>query len=461
MVVGFAVGSGFGAYTFGTALRRGQGILSLEMLQIAATGVSLALLIGFIQGTSRLKERINTDHLLTTVSAREIVLGIVLAVSSRTAVRMSLTAMSVAAGFAAGVGSPASALPILLAVVGLFILTALLGVGLSFAVELITTRSPRFRRYKNVLIVLAFVLATIGWTVASTELVSLGFSIEWIGGVPTAWFVDLALLGSSTVQADVLRSIGAVALLVVGIPVLPVVTTALSTRVWETEPVSAATLHRSRSLVGEGIAEWLFASQVSRPVLTIARKRWLQERRVPRGLMLPGYLIVLLLGVFFPILAAGEVPGLSLVVLVAICAAATGLAFGMTPIETEYSSLPMTLTSVTGDQFVRGTTLSGVAIGAPITVIATFLLAVGSPLGVLETLLIALTGVVLCTCGVTLAAAIGLRVSYPDLVPVPLSLTSATVYGVIGRESFVKMGVMLGLLGLVCLPALWLSCCLF
>jgi ABC-2 type transport system permease protein len=455
VVIVFAVGSGIGAYTFGTLIRDGQATLPLETLHLVATGGFLALLVGFVQQTSNLTERINTDHLLTTVSAHTAVLGVVLAVLYRTIIRIAPTSVCVAVGFAVGTRSPAIALTILVAVAGLFALTALVGVCLSLTVELVTTRSPRFRRYKNVLVALAFMLVVIGWVGVSEELVSaaLGLRPDWISAAPTAWFVDLGLLGMAGSDPNVLRSVGALALLAGGIPVFLALTARFAERVWMTEPVSAKRLHRSRPLVGEGFTERLFAGRVSRPVLTVARKRWLQERRVPRAIMMPGYLLVLLLGVLFPILATGEVPGISLVVLVAICAAATGLAFGLAPIETEYSSLPMTLTSVTGEQFVRGTALTGVAIGAPITVVVTLLLAVGSPLGVLEPLLIAVVGVVLCGCSVTLAAAIGMRVSYRDLLPGPLPFSSATIHAEIGTAGFIKMGEMLGLLGLVCLPA--------
>lgn len=455
VVTVLAVGSGIGAYTFGTMIRNGQATVPLETLYLVAIGGSLALLIGFVQQTSNIAERIDTNLLLTTVAAPTAVLGVVVAVPRRTAIQIAPTAVSVAVGFAVGTGAPVIALTILIAVVGLFTLTALVGVCLSFTVELVTTRSPRFRRYKNIFVVLAFVLVFIGWVGVSEELVlaGLGLMRDWISGAPTAWFVDLGLFGMPGSDPNVLRSVGALALLAVGIPVFLAVTAEIAERVWMTEPVSAKRLHRSQGLVGEGFAEYLFAGRVSRPVLTVARKRWLQERRMPRAIMLLGYLIIPLPGVLFPIFAAGEVPGISLVVLVSILAAGTGLAFGLAPIETEYSSLPMTLTSVTGEQFVRGTTLAGVAIGAPITVVGTLLFAVGSPLGVLETLLIAGVGIVLCVCSVILAAAIGMRVSSRDLLPVPLPFTSATLHAEIGRAGFIKMGEMLGLLGLVCLPA--------
>jgi len=453
VVVSLAVGSGLGAYVFGTAIRRGQTSLPLETMQIAVTVGVLALLVGFVQRTSRLGERVDTDHLLTTVPAHEVVFGVVLAVAARTATRVSLTAVSIAIGFAVGAGAPASAVTILVAVAGLFALTALLGVGLSFAVQLVTTRSPRFRRYKNALIVIGFFLVLGGWTAIDLDQLTMGLLRRWLTSLPTAWFVDLGLLGLPAVQSGGLRSLGALALVVGGLPVLTVVTTALATRVWETEPVSSAVLHRSRSLVGDGLAERLFAGHVSRPVLTVARKRWLQERRVPRALMMVGYIFVFALLVVIPVLAVGGVR-LAPLLVAFVLAVESGLAFGLTPVATEYSSLPMTLTASTGDQFVRGTLLAGVAIGTPVTGLVTFGLGVLGPPGVVEAVLLGVAGAVLSVCALTVAAAVGMGVSSRDLVAAPVPLTSSTMYGEIGGAGFVRMGKLLGLVAVVCTPAL-------
>jgi hypothetical protein len=106
VLVCLSVSSGIVAYTFGSALSRGQATLPLDAMQGAAAVEFLLLLIGFVQRTSRLIERLDTTHLLTTVSVREVVLGVVLAVSGREAIQLSLPAISVAIGFAVGTRSP-------------------------------------------------------------------------------------------------------------------------------------------------------------------------------------------------------------------------------------------------------------------------------------------------------------------------------------------------------------------
>lgn len=454
ILIGIAVGSGFGAYILGIAVQRGQVVVPLETMRAAAAAVFLTLLIGVVSRTSRLRERINTDHLLTTVSASEVVLGVILAVASQIAIPISLIVVGVAVGFALGVGSLAGTFTIIIAVAGLFAFAATFGVGVSFLIKFIATRSPRFRRYRTALGFAAAFLVFAGYNIAQEGAVPIDFLLRGLTAVPIAWFVDLGLLGISGVQSSLLRSMGALVVVVGGVPALVAVTTTLATWVWETEPVSATMLHRTHSLIGEGIAERLFAERVSRPVLTIARKRWLQERRIPVGLLMTGYVYILSMAVIIPAGVAGEIPGLSLVVLVYMFGAGTGLAFGLMVISTEYSSLSMTLTTVSGEQFIRGELLAGIAVSVPATAVVTALLAIISPLSALEMLLFVVCDVVLCICGAALALVIGMRVSHRILAPMPIPFTNAVGYDEYGYGSPIRAGLLLGLLALVCIPAL-------
>ena len=450
-IAGLAVVGGLRAYHVGTAVRQGNTLLPVETLRVAVTAGGVAVLVTFTQRAGRLVNRVDTDHLLTTVTAREVVLGMVLTVSSRTGARLALPAASVAVGFAVGTQRPASALTILGAGAGLFALTATLAVGLRFAIRLVATRSPRFRRYRSALLAVGFFCGLLGWMTLDGSLLGNASVSRWVGALPTAWFVDLGLVGTPW-QAGWLYSLSALVVVAVGVPVLLVVTSALATRVWETEPVSATVLHRSKTLVGDGLAERLFAGHVPRPVLTVARKRWLQERRVPRALLMGGYVLLLAPLVGIALLAVGGVL-LAPILLAFILATGTGLAFGLNPVATEYQSLPMTLTTVTGEQFVRGSVLSGVAVGTPVTAILTGLLSVGVSPTLLEPAVLCLTGAVLSVCATTVATAIGMQVKYLDLFPIPVPFTSTTMVGEIGRAGFVRMGTLVGAMGVVCSPA--------
>jgi hypothetical protein len=452
VVVAFV--GGVGAYTVGIALQRGQVMLSSDTIRIAATAVFLAMVVGIVPRASRLRERINTDHLLTTVAASEVVFGVVLAVASQIAILISPVVVGGAVGFALGIGSLAGTLPILVAFAGLFALAVTFGVVVSFLIQRIATRSPRFRRYKTALGLTASFLVFAGYNLARDGALPIDVVLDGLTVIPTAWFVDLGGLGIVGVQSSVLRSAGALVVVVGGVPVLMAVATGLATQIWETEPVSATTIHRSRSLIGDGLPERLFAGHVSRPVLTIARKRWLQERRIPLGLILTSAVWIFSLGVIAPVGVSDRIPGLSVVFLVYILGVGTGLAFGIAPVSTEYSSLSMTLTTVSGEQFVRGELLSGIAVGVPITALLTAFLAVLSPLGELETLLFVISGIVFCLCGSALALAIGLGVSSRDLAPMPLPFTKTIVYDEHGYGTLRTAGLLVGVFALVCVPAL-------
>jgi len=144
-----------------------------------------------------------------------------------------------------------------------------------------------------------------------------------------------------------------------------------------------------------------------------------------------GYLPLTVLFVLFPALVAGGAL-LAPILFAFLFATGTGFAFGMQPISTEYSSLRMTLTTL-------GTLLLATRAGAPV--------------GSLEAVAPGLSGGVLSICGVAVAAVIGMRVSSRESVAAPVPLTSATMYAEVGSAGFLRMGSLLGLLGLVCLPA--------
>lgn len=245
-------------------MARGDLILPVSAIQAAAVAGFITFLWMSIQRTSSVNERLNTDHLLTTVGAPEAALGLVFTVYRRVAVPAFLPALTVAVGLAPGTQTPVTALSIGVAVSGFVTLAALLGIALSLATKLTTSRSPRLRRYKNYTYVLAIVLGVLVWITVLQGPVSNQVAVEWLRGVPLAWFVDLALLGLSGVPVGQARSLGALGLIVVGIPILTGVTIVLAERVWTAERVGESAIHRSRSLVGAGLAEWLFAGWVSR-----------------------------------------------------------------------------------------------------------------------------------------------------------------------------------------------------
>lgn len=450
-LVVFSIGGGIGAYGVGQLVARGRLTLPVSAIQATVVAGFLTFLWMAIQRTSRVNEQLNTDHLLTTVRASEAALGLVFTVYRRVAVPVFLPALGVAVGLALGTQTPVIALTTGVAVVGIVTLAALLGIVLRLGAKLATSQSPRLRRYKNYTYVLAFILAFFIWITIFQGPVSNQATIEWLRVVPLAWFVDLAFLGLTDVPASQARGLGVLGATVVGLPILMMATISLAERVWTADRVGESEIHRSRSLVGAGLAERMFAGWVSRPVLTVARKRWLQERRVPIGLLFQGYVLMLTPLVFLPIFAAGEVPGVSLVSLAFLSAIGTALAFGAELLGAEYSSLPMTLTSVSGRHFIKGTMFAGVTISGPLTMLVILLLGLGSPLGGVELLVLGLAGISLIACSVTVSALLALDVSYYEFRPESIPFTGITAY--IESGGIFKWAKIFAAVGLVCLPA--------
>ncbi len=449
-----AVLFGVGAYEVGRSLRQGTAALPLETIHVATVSGFLTLVWVFDRRTSTVMERIEPALLLTSVPTRTVALGTVGTVVAGIAVPLSLPAVCFAAGLAVGHQSLLGLITVLLAGFGGVALAALVGVTLSLGRELAALRSPRIRRYRTLLYAAGFAALVTVWFVLASGAVGLDRLVSWLPVVPITWIADLGLLGLTGSEPVGRRPIGALCLFGVGLPLCTAVAIRLADRIWHTDPVGSGTVHRSRSLLGPGRARWLFGRWVSRPVLAVARKRWLQERRVPRGLLTAGYMLLILPIVYLPLLAAGEILAATPILLAFVLAVGTGLAFGLELLSVEYPALPLTLSAASSRQFVRGTVLAGTAVGAPVTVAITAVAGVGSPLGSLEAALTALATVPLCLCGVTVAAAIGMDVSYRDFRPVPIPFVATTVYSETGRRSFLKLAVVMTLVGLVCLPAL-------
>lgn len=228
----FSIGGGIGAYLIGQSVARGDLVLPVSAIQTAAVAGFLTCFRMGIQRTSSVNEHLNIDHLLTTISASEAALGLLFTVYRQVAVPVFLPTLAVAVGVALGSQTPVTTLTVGVAVVGFVTLAALLGIVLSLGAKLVTSRSPRLRRYKNSTYVLVFILGFLIWNTILQGPVSNQAAIDWLQAVPLAWFVDLALLGLADVPVGQARGLGALGVIVVGLPVLTEATISLSERVW-------------------------------------------------------------------------------------------------------------------------------------------------------------------------------------------------------------------------------------
>ncbi len=397
-------------------------------------------------------ERLHPDFLLTTVPARTAAMGLLGFVSARLAVSIALPTVGVAAGTALGLRSPVVTVTVLISIAGLAALAVVLGTTGRLAAHLVGLHLVRARFYRDLLTVFGWLPLLAGWLLIEELSVSVAALGAVFGALPSAWFVDLALVGGDPALASVRRGVGALGLLVPTVPLLTAMTIVLARRIWETTPVSSTESHGSHSLVHDGWLEQLLGDRVSRPVRTVARERWLMERRVPRGLLSTGYVFVVV-GVFgFPALLSGGPNGFLLLIAVSL-GLAVGIAFASVPIGTEYRALPMLFTTVSGAQFVGGLLLAVTLVGVPLVTLITIPVGIVSLVGGIQTVFIAMAGVASCVCSGSVALAVGMGVERYDYVPVPSFFTDVPVFAELGRNGFLRLGVIFGVVLLANLPA--------
>ncbi len=447
-----AVALGWFAHSLGRDLASGQG-LPHDRLSLFLSIAFAWMVWRSSQYTHVRFEYLDPAFLLPTVPARTAVLGLLGFVYARLLATLAVPTAGVAVGLAAGLRSLTVAVTVIGAVACLAALAAALGTASRLGARLVARRLARARFYRDFLVVFGWVPLFLGWLVLQETSVSVAPLLTVVGALPLAWFVDLAFVGSVDAPSVSLPyALGAMGTVAVAVPVFATATVTVTRRLWETEPVSSTRPGGSRSLVSRGLVDRLLGAAVSRPVRTVARERWLMERRVPRGLLSTGY-VLLLFGVFgLPLFLFGGPNGILLILAVGL-GLAVGIAFASAPLGTEYWTLPMLLTTVSGRQFVSGLFLSAVLIATPVVTLVVLPVGVVSVVGPVQTVVIALVGIASCACAAAVAIAVGLAVQRHDLAPTPFFFTEVPVYAEPGLSGFHRLGSIFAVVLLANAPA--------
>lgn len=444
-------GLGSAGYATGQALASREGT-SPEVLGVIASVVFVWMVWRCSVLTYTRFERLNPDFLLTSVPANVASLGLFLVVYARVMATMAFPTIGVAVGTALGMRSPVVALTIPIAIGGMAALATGIGSAGRLTIHYLGRRLTRGGFYRDLLVVFGWIPLLGGWLLLQEASVTVMTFVAWLEFQPISWVVDLALLGAGErVDVGIGRSVIVLGGLLLGVGLLVNVTTALARRIWETEPASSTGARSSHTLVGEGRIERFVSTHVSRPVLTVARKRWLMERRTLRGVLYTGYVLLFVGVIVLP--TVGLVGGPPLVLLAFTGGLATGVAFGTDPIGIEYRVVPLLLTTIDGRQFVDGVLMAALSAGVPAVTVMVLPVALLSPAGLGETIGVVLVGVVVCACTTTVGVAAGLGVEYDEFVPVPTFFTDAPGYGVIGWRPFLRLAALFGIVLLATLPA--------
>jgi len=376
MLVGFI-------YLFSGAIRN-VGTVSLP--PVARGTVALLWLFGVFIATQRVvsaRPRIDAEPImLTTVSPRTVVGGLLVAETLRVLAYLGLPVLVLTGGVVYLFGSLVSVLLIPLAAILLGLTAVLVGMALGYAIALLIATSPFVARHKTILGGIAVVVAMGGYLLMTLPQFG-GVGQESLAVLPVGWFVDLAVIGSP-VRGSMARAgvaVGGSLLVVVGGVVL---VEREATRLWFTDPVSGEKetdvapekttpeQDGTRTALADAIAPLGIPRGVSQPTRRVAQWSLLRTRRDPRRL---NFLLLPVVMVGSGLFSSGMQAASPWMIFAPAAAVLlpwmAGATFAMNPLGDEGTVLPVTLISVSGTGYVRGLMLPGLLFGIPIVVLAT------------------------------------------------------------------------------------------
>ncbi|WP_254525576.1 hypothetical protein [Natrinema caseinilyticum] len=403
-------------------LIRDQGLVQLPA--VARGMVALLWLFGVFIATQRVvsaRPRIDAESLmLTTVSPRTAAGGLVVAETLRGLAYLGLPTLVLTASAVYLFVSPVSVVAIPLAAV-LFTVTAVLaGMGLGYAIALLIATSPFVARHKTVLGGIA-VLVAMGAYLLLTLPQFAGFDQSSLAWLPVGWYADLAAVGTP-IRGSVSRTAGILAGSLVLIGLGGSLVEREATALWFIDPVSGekSSTNDTRGTIDvadDGVRESLrdairpvvVPTSVSQPTRRVAQWSILRTRRDPRRLnflLMP--VVMVGSGLFSTALQAESFWSLLAPACAVLLPWMAGATFAMNPFGDEGAVLPVTLLSVTGRSYVRGSMLPGLLFGFPIAVAVTTLTAAIAPYGVVATLGLGGVCALVTLVAVSTAPAVGL-----------------------------------------------------
>lgn len=453
LLVLLALGCGFGvlAYTAGETLATTEPTVT-HGLGVVPLVVFVSVAVRSARLTSERFEQLSPELLLTAVPASVPTLGLCCFVFARVTAVIAIPTIGGAIGLALALGSPLVALTVGVAVAGLTTLAVATGIAGRLALHSVATQLARGGVYRDLLVVFGAIPLLLVVLVLRETSLSLAPFLGVLESQPTSWFLDLAFVGAgSGLEGSFARAAGSLGLVVLGVPLAIASTTALTRRIWERDPLGSAKTNDSKTLLSGGWLEVVLGNRVSRPVLTVARARWIRVQRVPYGLLSLVYVFVFVAVVVLPVFGIFGVPTFLLIVFA--LGLATGYAFGSDPITVEYQGLSMLLTAVDGRQYVHGVLLASLVTGIPIVTAVVVPLGLVSQATLAETIALTVFGISLCACTALVALATGMNVDRATLSPRPFFFTDVSVYIEFGLPPFRRMARVFCLVSLAGVPA--------
>lgn len=365
------------------------------------------------------QSRIDAEEaILTTVSARSVAGGLIVAESLRVASYIGVPTVIITGAIAYVFHTPLSAVFVPLAVTLYVVSSVIAGYVVGFLGALLLVRSRFIARYKTIIgTVLVTILMGGYFVILSGPVYGLGNYRGLLAWLPISWYIDLAAVGSPIALswanvAGVL--ISTIVIFVGGGYAIERLTTAL----WFDDPINvdgdkettpSTTAVTGRDALTSALRPLRIPSGFDMPTHRVAQTTLIRTWRNPSKLtflMMPVFVAGVLfvqfarLGLVFelaPVIVAIAVPWIA------------GAAFGLNPLGDERRVLPTTLTtSITGKQFVDGIAVPGRLIGFPIIIVSLLVANIVGPYSVLEGTGLLVLGAMLLFMSVQFAPLVGM-----------------------------------------------------
>lgn len=411
MLAGFAV-------VFSDAIRAVETVPEQDLFRGWITLFWLFAVFMLTQRVVSTRPRIDAESLmLTTVSTRTAAGGMAIAEMLRLLAYIGVPVLGITGAAAILFDSPVSLFAVPLAAV-LFTATVVTAAGvIGYAIAWLVATSRFVARHKTILGTVASV-AGMGLYFVFFFPQATGITPELLAPVPMGWFFDLVLVGTGLGDAP-FRAVGVIAVSLTLLIAGGVAIERETAVVWFIEPVSPDPADSSdstprepgtyRDSLGSAVSPLLIPDFVSTPVRRVAQWVLLRTRRDPNRLT---FLLLPVVAVVSPIVSggiqSGSIGSIAAPAIVIGLPWLVGALFALNPLGDEGAVLPITLTAISGTQYVRGLLVPGLLFGLPTVLILTALAGILSPYSLAQQATLIFLGGYLTCVAVAITPAVGM-----------------------------------------------------
>ena len=412
-VVGLLIG---GAYFAGGALTEGvSGSVTLAR-QIAGVCWFVAAGFGGLRGYTSLVDPDNRDGLLTTISPRQLLIGVLAAeatvIGLPTGVTLALAALAFAVGSASVVAFPVGFIAACLLVATGF----LTGVGIVLLIKNAGGRSRLLYRLRTLVFAAVF-LAYFAVLFSDSTSAVLEPLIGVITPTPIGWVGEAPLLAAGA-DASLGRAAGGLLALAGGLLLSAPVLARLAGWLWYADGLATPTSTATPTDATGG----RILSRLPQSIAAVVAVDWARARRAPVSFSYVLYPLFILVTPFIRTAQTGTVSG-SFPVLVAFCGVwVTGALFTLNIVGNEGVVLPATVLSpAPARTLVGGHIVAGMLLGLPVTVFLVVALGVAGPQSIATVATLTAGTIVLAGCAGPIATGIGVAFPRHEAVSVSRS----------------------------------------